>query len=110
MEPLQLNQELMTLICVCASSEATPWFIKVRRLALVVTMLILLSFGWVSSIVFIILYFQTDLRSALYAIFQIAAEFSAWYTVIVTFTNPKLVQRVILKFRKVRSEGNVNFF
>lgn len=105
MKPLQLNRELMTYICTCTPPDKTPFLIRVHRQILVGIMFICLTFGWASSVVFIIWYVTTDLRNALYAIFQIAAEFFAFYTAFVTYMHPDSALNIFLKFNHIREHG-----
>lgn len=107
MEPLQLNRELLTYICACSPPKNTPWSIKLRRHIIVIIMIILLMFGWISSVVFIIKYVKVDLRNALYAIFQIAAEFSASYTLLTAYIQPGSSLTVFLKFKNIRENCKI---
>lgn len=107
-DPLLLIREFMTLISTCAPLEATSWNFRLFRRILFAIIMFCLTFGWVSSIDFIIKYLETDLQSALYAIFQIAAEFSAFYTVFVTYLNRKTVLTSFIKFKEIRENGKIS--
>lgn len=107
-DPLLLIREFMTLISTCAPLEVTSWNVQLFRRILFAIIMFCLTFGWVSSIDFIIKYLKTDLQSALYAIFQIAAEFSAFYTVFVTYLNQKTVLTAFIKFKEIRESGKIS--
>lgn len=105
MDPLKLNRELLTYICACSAPRGTRWYIRVCYQALAVVLTIFLIFGCVSSIVYIVQYLKTDLQSALYAVFQVAAEFSAFYTMIMVCLNPNATLAVFLKLNHIRENG-----
>lgn len=105
MKVLQLNKELLALYDVLGVSDSRPWKIKLRRQIIVTAMLICLLCGWSFSMAFIIMYLKTDLQNALYAIFQVAAEFSANYTVLIACLYPKLIDTVFVKLNYVRENG-----
>lgn len=105
MDPLKLNRELLTYICACSAPRGTRLYIRVCYQASAVVLIIFLIFGCVSSIVYIIEYLKTDLQSALYAIFQVAAEFSAFYTMIMVCMNPNSTLTVFLKLNHIREKG-----
>lgn len=107
MEPLKLNRELMTYVCTCTPPKDTPLLVRVRRQILFMVMLILLMFGWISSVVYIIKYVKTDLRNSLYAIFQIAAEFGGSYTILSAYLHPDSALNVFNKFKYIREHGKV---
>lgn len=105
MEVLQLNRELLDLFRFRAKSDGTPWYTKLRRQVIIAVMLIFLLFGWASSVVFIVKYIKIDTISALYAIFQVASEFSANYTVFVMCLYPETTDSMFIKFNDVRKNG-----
>lgn len=105
MEPLQFNRELMTAIRVCTPLNETSKMVEIRRHILVIITQMLLIFGWVSSIVFIVEYMKSDLGNALYAIFQVAGEFSGWYTLFISYLNPDSLLAVFIKLKDIRENG-----
>ena len=108
MEPLQLNRELLTYICMCTPAKGTSLHVRVCHQILFVIILTLLMFGWIASVVYIALYVKSDLRGALYAIFQVAAEFSASYTVLSTYLHPDATLAIFNKFKYIRDSGNIS--
>lgn len=108
MEPLQLNRELLTYICMCTPAKGTSLHVRVCHQILFVITLTCLMFGWIASLVYIVLYVKNDLRGALYAIFQVAAEFSASYTILSSYLHPDATLAIFNKFKHIRDSGNIS--
>lgn len=110
MKVLQLNKEILELYNVRYSSNGTPWVTILVHQVKVTLMFICLFFGWVSSVVFIIIHLKTDLQKSLYAVFQIAAEFTANHTVCIGCLYPELIDGIFIKLNDIRDNGNFNAF
>lgn len=102
---MQLNRELMTAICVCAPSEKLSKIDKIHREIFGILIQMLLLYGYGTSIIFIWKYLKSDLPNALYAIFQVAGEFGAWYTVFITYLHSGSVLIVFNKLKDIRENG-----
>lgn len=105
MPTLELNRELLEVYSAFFSSGNKPWKIRLRHQIIVLIMFGCLLFGWSSSVVFIIMYQKADMRNALYAVFQVAGEFSANFTVLVACIYPKSVENIFIKLNDVRENG-----
>lgn len=110
MSILRLNKELLELYGGFSSSSNTSWKIRLRHQILVLIMFVCLLFGWSSSVVFIIMYQKTDIRDALYAVFQVAGEFSANFSVLVACMYPKSIENIFIKLNDVRENGKFAWF
>lgn len=106
MKVLQLNREVLELYNILYSSNGTPWFTIFVHQIKVALMFICLFFGWFSSVIFIIIHVKTDLQQSLYAVFQIAAEFTANYTVCIACLYPDLIDAIFVKLNDIRENGN----
>lgn len=110
MDPLHLNRTLMTSISVCSQPKGTSLLVRVRHQMMFITLFSSLLFGWVSCVVYIIKYVKIDLKNACYAIFQIGAELSAFYTLIPAYMQPDSTLIVFQKLKQIRENGNIFFF
>lgn len=102
---LQLNKELLDVFCVFSRSESSSWRIRLKRLIILLFLFVCLLFGWSTSVIFIIKYRKSDLRSALYAVFQVAGEFSANFTVFIACVFPQLIKNIFIKLDVIREHG-----
>lgn len=105
-KPLQLNQVLMTLFIIPTAAEA-PWYIRRCRQVIVYLALLFTTFGYGASIDFIIKYLKTDVGSALYAVYQVAAEFGASYSILIALLLPKALQNIFSSIQHVRETGEI---
>lgn len=108
MQPLQPNKDLLTLIWVCQPAENTIWYIKCRNIAMCMLSIGLLIFGGIDSVVYIDRYILVDLENALYAIFQVAAEFSASYTLVSSVILSKTLDNLIKIFYLIHDKRKLN--
>lgn len=104
-QPLQRNKEFLMSIGIYWPDEKRPFLKKLAAAIIVTVQLILLGFGWISSIVYIVKYVKYDPESALYALFQIAALFSVFYGMIATILCKTKVDGLLEKFRIIHNEG-----
>lgn len=108
MKVLQLNKELLSLYSFWYNSDGTPWHIKLIRQIKITLMIFCLLFGWASSVVLIVKYIAIDLQKSLYAVFQVAAEFGANYTVVVACLYPESTEGIFKRLNDIRDKGNIS--
>lgn len=106
MKVLQLNRELFELYNVRYGLNGISWLTILVHQIKVTLMFICLFFGWSSSVVFIFIHVKTDLQRSLYAVFQVAAELTANYTVLIACLYPELVDNIFIKLNDLRENGN----
>lgn len=105
--PLQLNRDLLALFNSQLSSPDTPSHIKWKRKAILVIYQICQVFGCISSSVFIMENFKTDLSSALYAVFQVAATFNTLYFIVITWFYSESLCNFFAKCDDIRANGRL---
>lgn len=106
MEPLRMNREILKVFDLRFDPvDDTPLHIKWRNRIILIVALAILAFGLISSGDFIVKFIETDLESALYAIFQVASSFSNLYTAVITILFPDTVQNYFIKLTTMRENG-----
>lgn len=107
MQPLKINRELLQLFDVRSHSivDDTSWIVRRRNRLFLFIIVAFLCYGLVTSLCFIIEFIETDLESALFAVFQVAAEFSTLYTVSITCIFSHSVRNFFNKLKDFRENG-----
>lgn len=103
MEPLQMNREILKVFDLRINNiDDTPLLTKWCNRIILFIILASLTHAGSSTINFMIEIMETDLESALFAIYQVAACFSALYTAVVTSLFPEPVQIYFDKLKDTR--------
>lgn len=85
MEPLEINRQILTWLCLYSWDESTSKKKKVAIIIFTLSVFIANLCGVVASIVFFKRAFSVDMESCLYSIYQIAAFSNCIYVMIVAF-------------------------
>lgn len=83
MKPLVTNAKVLTWLCILPAQEQINRRMKLIYIAFTFTLSITCFCGLVSSLAFMMEYLSTNLEDCLYALFQVAADSSALYMVLV---------------------------
>lgn len=83
MKPLVTNKNVLTWLCILPAQEQTNKRMKLIYIAFTFTLSITCFCGLASSLAFMMEYLSTNLENCLYALFQVAADASAFYMVMV---------------------------
>lgn len=108
MQPLNINSELLKLFNLRAHTiddDDTSWTVRQRNQIYLFIIFVFLCYGLSASLYFIYEFIETDLESALFAVFQVAAEFSTLHTVFITSIFPYSVRNFFNKLKDVRGNG-----
>lgn len=108
MEPLKLNREILKLFDMRAldyPAKNISLNIRRRNQIILFTLLIFLVYGLLSSIDFIIKVIETDLESALFALFQVCGMIISTYAAIITSLFPHAVRNFSIKLNNIRENG-----
>lgn len=101
MQPLQTNRQLLKLFNLRGHTvdDDTPWAVRHRNQIYLFIIYAFLCYGLGTSLYFIIEFIDSDLESALFAVFQVAAEFSTLYTITVTCLFPDSLRNFSINSR-----------
>lgn len=110
MEPLKLNRELLKLFDMRAldyPNENMSLNIRRRNQIILFTILVFLIYGLFSSADFMIKVIETDLESALFALFQVSGVFISAFVSIFISLFPQLVRNFFMKLNDIRENGKI---
>lgn len=88
-----------------ASDDDTPMHTRWCNRFILFVNLASLAHAHSSSINFIFMMMDTDLESALFGVFQVAATFSAFYTALITSLFPESIDNFFIKLNDIRGNG-----
>lgn len=104
---LEQNQYIFTWLSICqVKNESAKWK---KHFRLIITSLIIITecLALLASSLFIYRFVESDLPNCLYALFQVAALFSAIYMWIVAFILRHRISKMFAKFQAVYQKSNV---
>lgn len=98
-QPLHESKTFLIFIGVCQPPENTPWHKRLQSILICLISLGLMAFALGTSIVYIVKYVMTDLENALYALFQVAAEFVGLTTLFASVIYSKRLTMLFDQFK-----------
>lgn len=111
MEPLKINQQVLTWLCIFPANEATSKRKKLAYIGLALTTVVSMSIITLGSMVFFVKYVLTDLESALYALFQIFDCGGFLYACLVFYLSRHRIPSIFVNLAEIyRSSKNQRGF
>lgn len=105
MKPLKQNYKVFVLLGICPSAEPTTSWIKTVHIFLSIFCFTILSSILISSILFCVKNFTSDLPNAIVAVIQIVAAVTSIYSLIIAHFKRDDIKKIFDDFQTIYDES-----